>query len=72
MGNDYPLPFTVLLAFLMWSVSAAEAAVLFEFQLLRRVLLVFGGCIITLLALGAGKRDDVSHCFLPLLLDLCL
>jgi hypothetical protein len=42
--------------------SAAEAAEFLELQLLRRVFLVFGGRVIALLALGAGKRDYVSHC----------
>jgi hypothetical protein len=46
--------------------DTAEAAVLLELQLLRCVLLVLGGRIISLLALGTGKRDDVSHCLLPL------
>jgi len=58
-----PLP--VLLAFLMRSVSPAEAAKLLELQLLRGVLFVLGGRIIALLALGAGKRDDISHVYLP-------
>jgi hypothetical protein len=58
-----PLP--VLLAFLMRSVAATEAAKLLELQLLRGILLVLGGRIIALLALGAGKRDDVSHCVVP-------
>ena len=40
----------------------AEAAVLFELQLCRGSLLVFGGGIVSLLALGTGKGDDVSHC----------
>jgi hypothetical protein len=59
-----PLP--VLLAFLMRSVSPAEAAKLLELQLLRGVLFVLGGRIIALLALGAGKRDDISHFYFPL------
>jgi hypothetical protein len=41
--------------------GTAEAAVLLELQLLRRVLLVLGGGIVALLTLGAGKGDDVSH-----------
>jgi len=41
--------------------DAAKATVLLELQLLRRVFLVLGGRIISLLALGAGKRDYVSH-----------
>jgi hypothetical protein len=58
-------PYSLLLAFLMRSVSAAEAAEFLELQLLRRVFLVFGGRVIALLALGAGKRDYVSHCIIP-------
>jgi hypothetical protein len=46
-------------------VGAAEAAELFELQLLRRIFLVLGGRIIALFALGARKRDDVSHCVRP-------
>jgi hypothetical protein len=49
-------------------VGAAEAAELFDLQLLRRVFLVLGGRIIALFALGARKRDDVSHLSLPLYL----
>jgi hypothetical protein len=41
--------------------GAAEAAVFLELQLLRCVFLVFCGCIVSLLALCAGKRDYVSH-----------
>ena len=47
--------------------GTAEAAVLLELQLLRRILLVLGGGIVSLLALGAGEGDDVSHCVLPLI-----
>jgi hypothetical protein len=46
--------------------GAAEAAVFLELQLLRRILLVLGGGIVSLLALSAGKGDNVSHFFLPL------
>ncbi len=49
---------------------AAEAAKFLELQLLRCILLVLGGRIIALFALGARKRYDVSHCFLPLSLDV--
>ena len=55
-----------LLGFLVRSMGPAEAAVLLELQFLRRVFLVLGGGIVSLLALGAGKGDDVSHCFFPL------
>jgi hypothetical protein len=47
-------------------VGAAEAAKLLELQLLRRVFLVLGGRIIALFALGARKRNDVSHLSRPL------
>ena len=40
---------------------AAEAAVFAKLQLLRFGLLVLGGCVVSLLALGAGQCDDVSH-----------
>lgn len=50
--------------------GAAEAAELLELQLLRRIFLVLSGRIIALFALGARKRYDVSHCFLPLSLDV--
>jgi hypothetical protein len=43
-----------------------EAAILFELQLLRCVLFVLCGGIVSLLALSAGKGNDVSHVFLPL------
>jgi hypothetical protein len=46
---------------------AAETAVLAELQLLRGVLLVLGGGIVPLFALGATKGDDVSrHVFVLL------
>jgi hypothetical protein len=38
-----------------------EATVLAELQLLRSILLVFRRRIVPLLALGAGKSDDISH-----------
>ena len=46
----------------MRSVSPAEAAILFEFKLLRRGLLVLRSSIVSLLALGTCKGDDISHC----------
>ena len=55
-----------LLGFLVRSMDAAKPAVLLELQLLWCVFLVLGGRIISLLALGTGKRDYVSHCILPL------
>jgi hypothetical protein len=48
----------------------AEAAVLAEFQLLRRRLLVFRGCIVALLALGTRKSDDISHYLSPFKMPL--
>ena len=47
----------------MRRMGVAEAAVLLEFQFLRGILFVFGGGIVSLLALGAGKGDDVSHIY---------
>jgi hypothetical protein len=43
-----------------------KAAVLAELELLRSRLLVLGGGVVALLALGTGKRNNVSHCILPL------
>jgi hypothetical protein len=42
-------------------VLAAEPAVFAEFQLGRLGFFVFGCGVVSLLALGAAKRDDVSH-----------
>ena len=55
-----------LLGFPMDRMGTAKPAVFLELKLLRRVLLILGGRIVSLLALGAGKRNDVSHCSLPL------
>jgi hypothetical protein len=41
---------------------AAEAAILTELKLFRLSLLILGCRVISLLALGAAKRDDISHC----------
>jgi hypothetical protein len=41
---------------------AAEAAIFAELKLFRLGLLVLGCCVISLLALGAAKRNYVSHC----------
>jgi hypothetical protein len=45
--------------------GAAKAAVLFELKLLRSIFLVLGCRIVPLLALGAGKSNDVSHWLNP-------
>jgi hypothetical protein len=45
----------------MRSVLAAKTAVLLELKLFRSGLLVLGSRVISLLALCAGKGDDVSH-----------
>ena len=55
-----------LLGFLVRSMDAAKPAVLLELQLLWCVFLVLGGRIIALFALGARKRDNVSHLSRPL------
>jgi len=41
----------------------AEFAVLSQFNLFGMLLFVFGGCIIALLALGAGHGNTDSHAF---------
>jgi hypothetical protein len=46
--------------------GAAKAAKFLELQLLRRILFVLRRSIVSLLALGAGKGNDVSHFILPL------
>jgi hypothetical protein len=45
----------------MRSMLATKAAVLAELELFRSCLFVFGGRVISLLALGAGEGDDISH-----------
>jgi hypothetical protein len=45
---------------------ATEAAILVEFELTGCSFLVLGGCVVSLLALGARKGDDVSHWIIPL------
>jgi hypothetical protein len=42
-------------------VLTAEAAIFTEFQFLWLGLLVLGCGVISLLALSAGKGDDISH-----------
>jgi hypothetical protein len=44
---------------------AAKPAILAEFQLVRGILFVLGAGVITLLALGAGKSDDIPHEIYP-------
>jgi len=41
---------------------AAEAAILAELKLFGLGFLVLGCCVISLFALGAAKRDYISHC----------
>ena len=56
-----------LFIFPMQSVAAATTAKLFEFQPVRRILLVFGRYIIAFFALGALQNYVISrHNFLPL------
>jgi|APHig6443718053_1056840.scaffolds.fasta_scaffold477001_2 hypothetical protein len=40
----------------------AESAVFAELQLFRLSFLILGCRVISLLALGAAKRNDISHC----------
>ena len=49
----------------MGRMLAAKAAVLAEFELVRRGALILGRGIIALLAFLAGKRDDDSHWLSP-------
>jgi hypothetical protein len=51
-------------------VNPAEAAVLLEFKLLGSGPLILGRRIISLLALGTCKCDDVSHFKYPLRISL--
>ena len=50
-----------LLGFAVRRVLLAEAAVLAEVQLVRRILLVLGRRVVALLALGAGEGHDIAH-----------
>ena len=49
------------LGFAMRSVLPTEPAVFAEFELVGRILLVFRRRVIALLALGAGKGNDIPH-----------
>ena len=55
-----------LFGFLVGCMLLTKAAVLAELELLRSRLLVLGGGVVALLALDTGKRNNVSHCILPL------
>ena len=50
----------------MRSMLFTETAVLAELQLLRGGLLILRGCIVSLLALGTCKGNDISHYKNPL------
>src|SRR5262245_45288117 len=52
---------TALFRFLVRGVFAAVAAVLAEFQPLRRLLLVLRRAVVAALTFAASHRDDVSH-----------
>ena len=52
---------SLLFGLLVRRVSLAEPAILLELEPVRSPLLIFRGRVISLLALGAGKGDDVSH-----------
>jgi hypothetical protein len=51
----------MLLRFLVGRVLAAEPTELGQFELARSVLLVLGGVVVLLLALGARHGDLVAH-----------
>jgi hypothetical protein len=45
----------------MGGMRPAKAAELLEFEFLRGSFLILRSCVITLLARGAGERDNVAH-----------
>ena len=51
-----------LLSFLVRCVFTAEPAVFTELELFRFGSFVLCSCVVSLFALGAAKRDDISHC----------
>jgi len=51
----------LLFRLFMQGVRPAEAAVFFQLQLVRNCAFVFGGGVVALLAVLAGKGDDISH-----------
>ena len=57
--NIYPFR---LLGFLVRGVFTAEPAVFAEFELFRFGSFVLCSRVISLLALGAGERNYISHC----------
>jgi len=50
-----------LFGFLMRSMCFAERTKLFKFQLVRNSPFILSRCIVALLAVLAGKRNDISH-----------
>src|SRR4051812_10006897 len=54
----------------MRCVLPAEPAVLAHLEPFGRLLLVLRRAVVATLALGAGHRNDVAHCFLPSALSL--
>ena len=50
----FPIPTSLLLGFPVQGVLFAERAVLFQFNTFRIVFLVFGGIVVSVLALGAS------------------
>jgi len=50
-----------LLGFLVQGMRPTKRTVLLHFQLMRNGPFIFGRCIVALLALLAGKRNNISH-----------
>ncbi len=51
----------------MWSMLFAKTTVLFKFQPIRAVFLIFHAVVVALLAVCAGKGDFYSHYLSPFL-----
>ena len=45
----------------MRSMCLAERTIFFQFQLMRNSPFILSRCIVALLTVLAGKRDDISH-----------
>ena len=59
-----------LLALLVRRVLPAEPAVLGELEPFRALTAVLRRAVVAALAVGAGQLDDVSHCSVPLQLQI--
>jgi hypothetical protein len=64
------LLFAFLTGFLVRRMFFAEPAVLFKFHSRRVLLFVFRHRIIAPLALAAFQRDNFSHLYIPMMIEL--